>query len=265
MSVPALDLAVDARGVASLTLDRPDKHNVLSGEMCDELGRAAAALGADEAVRVVVLTGAGASFCAGGDLTWMRAQFAADRAGRMAEARRLAAMLRALDALPKPLIGRVNGAAYGGGVGLVAVCDVALAVESAGFGLTEVRLGLIPATISPYVVARIGAARARDVFTSGRRFDAAEARAMGLVGRVVPEDGLDAAVEEAVEGYLAAAPAAVSAAKRLARSSRPGHRRGGDRGDDRAAGRRLGDAGGARGDCGVPGEAPAAVGGLKRK
>ena len=219
MSSITIDL--DARGVARLCLNRPEKHNALSGELCDELSAAAARLDADAGVRVVVLTGAGRSFCAGGDLEWMRAQFAADRAGRIAEARRLALMLEALNTLGKPVIGRVNGAAYGGGVGMMAVCDSVVAVEGARFGLTETRLGLIPATISPYVLARIGEGRARGVFFSSRIFDCAEAVALGLVGRVAAAEALDAAVEAEVAPYLATAPAAVAAAKRLARSLGP--------------------------------------------
>jgi methylglutaconyl-CoA hydratase len=211
----------DDRGVARLTLNRPEKHNALSGAMCDEIAAAAAQLGADEGVRVVVLTGAGASFCAGGDLDWMREQFAASRAGRMAEARRLAGMLHALNTLPKPVIGRVNGAAYGGGIGMMAVCDAVVAVDGARFGLTETRLGLIPATISPYVLARVGEGRVRAVFMSARIFGAEEARELGLVTRVAAADGLDAAVEAEVAPYFAAAPAAVAAAKRLARSLGP--------------------------------------------
>ena len=136
----------------------------------------------------------------------------------MAEARRLAGMLGALNTLPKPLIGRVNGAAFGGGVGLMSVCDAVVAVEGARFALTETRLGIIPATIAPYVIARLGEGRARAVFFSGRVFDAAEARDLGLVTRVVPADGLDAAVEAEVAPYLATAPGAVARAKRLARS-----------------------------------------------
>jgi methylglutaconyl-CoA hydratase len=220
MTWTTITIERDARGVALLTLNRPEKHNVLSGDMCDEIAAAAADLDADAAVRLVVLTGAGRSFCAGGDLGWMRAQFDASRAGRIAEARRLAGMLQALNTLGKPLIGRINGAAYGGGVGLVAVCDSAVAVDSARFGLTETRLGLIPATISPYVVARVGE-RVRGVFLSARIFDAAEARTLGLVARVASPDGLDAAVEAEVAPYFATAPAAVAAAKRLARSLGP--------------------------------------------
>jgi methylglutaconyl-CoA hydratase len=221
MTWTSLTLETDPRGVARLLLNRPEKHNALSAELCDELAAAAAAIEADPGIRAVVLTGAGASFCAGGDLGWMRAQFAANRDRRIAEARRLAGMLQALNTLGKPVIGRVNGAAYGGGIGMAAVCDSVVAAETAKFGLTEVRLGLIPATISPYVVARMGEGNARAVFFSGRIFDAEEARALGLVTRVVAPEALDDAVEAEVGPYLAAAPAAVAAAKRLARSLGP--------------------------------------------
>ena len=210
-----LELEVDGRGVATVRLNRPEQHNAMDGAMIRELTRMAGQLGEDPAVRVVVLTGAGRSFCAGGDLGWMRAQMAADGATRAREARALAEMLGALDALPKPLIGRVQGQAFGGGLGLMSVCDVALGVEGAKFGLTEVRLGLIPATIGPYVVARMGAARARRVFFSGRVFDAAEAVDLGLLARAVPQDALDAAVEAEIAPYLAAAPGAVAAGKHL--------------------------------------------------
>ncbi len=216
-----LSLAVDGRGVATLTLDRAEKHNALSGRMIEELQLAATVLGADEAVRVVVLTGAGRSFCAGGDLDWMRAQMAADAATRGAEARKLAQMLRALNELPKPLVGRLQGQAFGGGVGMACVCDVAIGVEGAKFGLTETRLALIPATIGPYVVARMGEARARQVFMSARVFDAAEAVRLGILARAVAADDLDAAVEAEVAPYLAAAPGAVAAAKALVRRLGP--------------------------------------------
>lgn len=210
-------VAVDGRGVATVTLDRPDRHNALSPAMMDALTTAATRLGADAGVRVVVLTGAGASFCAGGDLDWMRAQFGADAATRRSEAGRLAGMLMALDTLPKPLIARVNGQTFGGGVGLACVADLAVGVDGALFGLTEVRLGLIPATIAPYVVARIGGAMARRVFFSGRRFPADEAVRLGILARAVPADALDAAVESEVAPYLAAAPGAVAEGKALVR------------------------------------------------
>lgn len=210
-----LDLEVDARGVAWLRLAREDVHNAMNAQMIMELTEAAQRLGRDPAVRVVVLTGKGRSFCAGGDLGWMRAQMAADGPTRARGARALADMLGALDRMPKPLIARVQGQAFGGGVGLMSVCDVAVGVEDAKFGLTEVRLGLIPATIGPYVVARMGAAKARRVFFSGRLFGAEEAVQLGLLARAVPADALDAAVEAEIAPYLAAAPGAVAAGKAL--------------------------------------------------
>lgn len=210
-----LDLEVDARGVAWLRLAREDVHNAMNAQMITELTEAAQRLGRDPAVRVVVLTGKGRSFCAGGDLGWMRAQMAADGPTRARGARALADMLGALDRMPKPLIARVQGQAFGGGVGLMSVCDVAVGVEDAKFGLTEVRLGLIPATIGPYVVARMGAAKARRVFFSGRLFGAEEAVQLDLLARAVPADALDAAVEAEIAPYLAAAPGAVAAGKAL--------------------------------------------------
>jgi len=211
-----ITLDQDRRGVATLTLNRPQKHNALDAQMIAELNEAAERLAAARDTRVVVLTGAGASFCAGGDLGWMRAQMAANAGARAREAGKLAAMLGALNRLPKPLIGRIQGQAFGGGVGLMAVCDVAIGVETARFGLTETRLGLIPATIGPYVLARMGEGRARRVFMSARQFDAAEAVALDLLAQAVPGDELDAAVEAQVRPYLDCAPGAVARAKALA-------------------------------------------------
>lgn len=221
MTYSTLKLETDARGVATLTLDRPEKHNALNGEMIGDLRAAADALAADDAVRVVVLTGAGRSFCAGGDLEWMRAQMTATRAERMAQARTLAEMLGALNALPKPLIGKAQGHALGGGIGMLCVCDVAVGVEGARFGLTETKLGLIPATIGPYVLARMGEAMARRVFMSARQFSADEAVTLGVLARAVSADALDAAVEAEVEPYLSTAPGAVARAKALARRLGP--------------------------------------------
>ncbi|UOA27646.1 crotonase/enoyl-CoA hydratase family protein [Pseudosulfitobacter sp. DSM 107133] len=216
-----ISIDVDARGVATLTLDRAEKHNAMSAQMLAELTEAAAVLGADDAVRVVVLTGAGKSFCAGGDLDWMREQMAADPETRAREAGKLAHMLQALNTMPKPLIGMVQGNAFGGGVGMASVCDVAIGAEHLKMGLTEVRLGIIPATIGPYVIARMGEGRARRVFFSGRLFDASEAVDLGLLARVVPADDLAAAVEAEVLPYLSTAPGAVASAKALARSLGP--------------------------------------------
>jgi len=216
-----LNVDVDHRGVARITLNRPEKHNAMSARMISELAMVAARLGSDPAVRVVVLTGAGESFCAGGDLGWMRDQMQATAAQRAAEAARLARMLGALNTIPKPLIGRVQGQALGGGVGLLAVCDVAVGVQGAQFGLTETRLGLIPATIGPYVIARMGEARARRVFMSAQLFDASEARDLGLLARVVAPADLDSAIEAEVAPYLSCAPGAVAEAKALVRKLGP--------------------------------------------
>ncbi|MEM8792143.1 MAG: crotonase/enoyl-CoA hydratase family protein [Pseudomonadota bacterium] len=217
MTFDTIDLTTDPRGVATLTLNRPEKHNVLSARMIAELTKAATQLGEDASVRTVILTGAGVSFCAGGDLTWMKEQMAATRETRMAEARKLAIMLKALNEMPKPLIGRINGQAYGGGVGLMSVCDVAVGVEDTKFGLTETRLGLIPATISPYVMARMGEGLARQVLMSSRRFGAEEAVRLNLLARAVSTDTLDEAIEAETAPYIACSPEAVARTKRLTR------------------------------------------------
>lgn len=214
-------IETDARGVATLSLARPDKHNALSQTMMEELTEAAGRLGADPAVRVVVLAADGASFCAGGDLGWMKAQMGADAETRRNGARLLAGMLSALNTLPKPLIGRVHGNAFGGGVGMMSVCDIAIAATDAKFGLTEVRLGLIPATIGPYVVARMGEDKARRVFFSARIFGADEAVTLNLAARAVSPGDLDAAIEAEVAPFLQAAPGAVAASKAQCRALGP--------------------------------------------
>ena len=211
----------DARGVATLWLDRPDKHNALSAQMIADLHAAADALAGDDSVRVVILAAHGKSFCAGGDLGWMREQFDAAPDVRAAEATKLARMLQALNTLPKPLIGRVHGNAFGGGVGMTSVCDVAIGADTVLMGLTETRLGLIPATIGPYVCARMGEAKARRVFMSGRRFGADEAVQLGLLARAVPGEELEQAVEAEVAPYLACAPGAVARSKALLRALGP--------------------------------------------
>ncbi len=216
-----IQIQTDPRGVATLTLQRAQKHNAMSGQMIAELSAAARQLGNDAEVRVVVLAAAGPSFCAGGDLDWMKTQMNADATTRAAEARKLALMLRALNTMPKPLIGRIQGAAFGGGVGLASVCDVAIAVNDARFGLTETRLGLIPATIGPYVIARLGEAKARRIFMSARLFGAEEAVSLGLIARAVPAEMMDDAIEAEVLPYLSCAPGAVSQAKALARQLGP--------------------------------------------
>lgn len=210
-----LALNIDPRGIAYLTLARPQVHNALDAQLIAELQQAVAWLASQKELRGVVLSGEGKSFCAGGDLGWMRANMDKSRAKRVAETTELALMLRAMNDLPLPLIGRINGPAYGGGVGMISVCDIAIGVATASFALTEVRLGLLPANIAPYVVARIGAANARRCMLTARRITAAEALSCGLLNAVVDAAELDAAVEQELADLLQCAPGAVAATKRL--------------------------------------------------
>jgi len=215
MSTSTIRIESGRAGVARITLARPEKHNALNIEMIRELTAAAQSLGNDPNVRVIVLTGDGGTFCAGGDLDWMRGQIDMDRSARLAEATELANMLHALDTLPKPLIGRVQGAAFGGGVGLMAICDIIVAVDSAKFALTEVRLGLIPATIVPFLIRRIGECGARRFVLNAKVLTAAEAMAAGLVSVAVPSQELDSAIEIEISAALECAPGAVAAAKSI--------------------------------------------------
>ena len=182
-------------GIARVTLARPQVHNAFDDGLIDALTGHLRELEAMPRVRVVVLTGEGASFSAGADLNWMRRMVAADEKDNRKDARKLAKLMRTLHYLDKPTIARVNGSAFGGGVGLVACCDIAIASKEAKFGLTEVRLGLVPAAISPYVIDAIGARQARRWFITGEVFPAQTALAIGLVHEVVPARQLDAAVQ----------------------------------------------------------------------
>lgn len=216
-----LEVLQDETGIVELILDQPDKRNALSAVMIAELTDFATTIETDPAVRAVILSGRGKVFCAGGDLNWMRAQIDADRATRIFEATKLANMLRALNEMPVPLIGKIHGGAFGGGVGLASICDTVVAADTAKFGLTETRLGLIPATIGPYVIARLGEGRARHVFMSARIFDAGEARNLGLINEVCASDDLDARARHYGTPYLTTKPGAVAAAKALARKLGP--------------------------------------------
>jgi methylglutaconyl-CoA hydratase len=202
-------------GSAWITLDRPQIHNAFDERLIAELTAALAALADDDGVRAVVLTGAGRSFSAGADLNWMRRTATYGEAENLADARALAKLMASLNELPKPTIARVNGAALGGGTGLIACCDIAVASAEAVFGTTEVRLGLIPSVIGPYVVAAIGARQARRLMLSGERIDAAEAARIGLVHAVVAADELDSAVATVLDHLRRGGPAALAAAKRL--------------------------------------------------
>ena len=204
--------------VARLRLERPALHNAFDADLVAGLTAALSGLALDASVRVLVLEGAGASFSAGADLNWMRGMAAASEAENREDSLALARMLRALDELPKPTIARVHGAAFGGGVGLVAACDIAIGVQEARFGLTEARLGLLPAVISPYVVAAIGERHARRYFATAEIFDAAQAQRMGLLHEVVAADALDATVQYQVDLLLKAGPIASAAAKALVRN-----------------------------------------------
>ena len=201
--------------VATLTLQRPEVHNAFNAAMTSELHAAFRELADDSATRVVVLTGAGASFCAGADLTWMRDSLDWTHEQNVADAEKLAGMFEAVWTLPKPLVGRINGAAIGGGAGLVACCDIAVAVNTARLGFSEVKLGLIPAVIAQYVVPKIGVSQARALFVSGERFTAERAFDIGLVHAVAHPEDLDATVAGLVQRLLGSAPEAAAGAKRL--------------------------------------------------
>ena len=207
----------DKRGVVSLTLNRPEKRNALSAKMIEELTDFTSMLTPD--TRAVVIQGAGKLFCAGGDLDWMNNQIKADRLTRISEARKLAMMLKALNELPVPLIGKLHGAAYGGGVGLACVCDFVISSSNVKFGFTETRLGLIPSTIGPYVVGKMGEAKAREVFMSGEIFNEVEAKKLNIVSKI--SENLDQSVESHLNPYLQTAPKAVGEAKALLRSLGP--------------------------------------------
>jgi len=202
--------------VARIALARPDLHNAFDDLLIADLTAALAAIGADRDVRAVVLTGNGASFSAGADIQWMRRMAQASEADNQADSERLATLMRTLNFLPQPTIARVNGAAFGGGVGLVACCDIAVAADGAKFALSEVKLGLVPAVISPYVVAAIGLREARRLFLTGETIDAADAWRIGLVHHVVAAADLDATVDRQLDLLAKGGPQAQREAKRLA-------------------------------------------------
>jgi methylglutaconyl-CoA hydratase len=200
-----------------VTLNRPDARNAFDDGLIAALTAWAEGARGDAGLRAVVLAGAGSHFCAGADIAWMRRMRGATEDENREDARRMAAMLRAIDDLPVPVIGRVQGAALGGGTGLAAVCDVVVAERDAVFGFPEVRLGILPAAISPFAVAKIGVSAARELFLTGARFSAERARQVGLVHAVVDAGELDATVEAYVQDVLAGAPAAIARAKAIVR------------------------------------------------
>jgi len=205
----------DEDQVATVVLSRPDSHNALNAALIEELTRCFEEISDDDGVRVVVLAGEGRSFCAGADIGYMRETATFSYEENLEDARRLAMMYWTIDECPKPLVARVKGAAMGGGAGLVAVADVAVADAEARFAFSEVRLGIAPASISPFVVRKIGPSHARSLFVTGERFDAERAHEIGLVHRVVSRDGLDAAVEQKVGELLQGGPVAQATIKAL--------------------------------------------------
>jgi methylglutaconyl-CoA hydratase len=217
MASPRVALSLDGP-VAHLVLDRPEARNAFDAAMVRELHDTVAAASARDDIRVIVLAGRGPVFSAGADIEWMKAVADFTREENLADALALADLFETIDRSPKAVVACVQGAALGGGAGLVAVADIAVAEETARFGFTEVRLGLVPAVISPHVVRKIGVSAARELFLTGERFTAARAAAIGLVHRVVKLDELDAAVDERVRELLQAAPGAVAAAKALVRA-----------------------------------------------
>jgi methylglutaconyl-CoA hydratase len=208
---------IDARGVATVSINRAEKHNAFDDAIIAELDAAFASLAADSSVRVVILRSSGRSFSAGADLAWMQRMASYSVEENLADARALAEMLRKLNQLPQPTIARVQGAAYGGAVGLVSCCDMAVGSEHAKFCLSEVKIGLIPATISPYVIAAIGQRAARRYFVTAEVFDAEAALHLGLLSDMVAADELDAGVENRIQQLLQNGPLAIMAGKRLAR------------------------------------------------
>jgi methylglutaconyl-CoA hydratase len=226
MSEPIL-LDIDAAGVATVTLNRPDIHNAFDDALIAGLTRTFEVVGVNSNVRVVILAGAGKSFSAGADIKWMRRMAEYSRAENVRDAEALATMLKTLNDIPKPTFAIVQGAAIGGGVGLVACCDIAIAAEDAVFALSETKLGLIPATIGPYVVAAIGARYARRYFLTAERFSAQDALRTGLVHEVVPAAELPRARDRHVAELLKNGPRAMGEAKALIRdiAGRPIERR----------------------------------------
>lgn len=212
----ALLVQSDDRGVCTLTLNRPERHNAFDDHMINALLTKLREVEQDVSIRAVVLTGAGKSFSSGADLEWMRSMAKYDEATNRKDAQRLADLLRVLNDLDKPTVARVNGAAFGGAVGLIACCDIVIASRRAVFALTEVRLGLAPAVISPYVIAAIGARQTRRLFLTAERINAEEGLRIGLVHQVVDEGALAEAVSKQVEFLLQGGPNALKECKRLA-------------------------------------------------
>jgi methylglutaconyl-CoA hydratase len=216
MEYRSLKVAKDSRGVLTVVLNRPEVRNAFNGDVIEDLEHAFGVAALQEDVRAVLLKGTGPAFCAGGDLNWMKKAVDFSYEENLADTRKLSKMFATLNECPKPVIGAIHGAAIGGGVGLVSICDIAIAVETTQFSLSEVRLGIVPACIGPFVVAKIGASHARGLFVSAERFQGNKAKEVGLVHEVVPnEDALEQSVERVLSQMLQCGPNAMAVAKRL--------------------------------------------------
>lgn len=209
------DLKIDERGVATVKLNRPELHNAFNDELIKELIECFNELKTNQKLRLVVLTGEGKSFCAGADLNWMKRMKDYSHEDNVKDSQNLAELFTVINKFPRPVIGRINGAALGGGAGLVACCDYVVAVDTAIIAFTEVRLGLVPAVISPFVIAKIGESHARATFLSGAKINMSRAFVMGLVHQVTTLDGLDAEIERTIGDFLFAGPKAAGLAKDL--------------------------------------------------
>ncbi|MDP9111917.1 MAG: enoyl-CoA hydratase-related protein, partial [Candidatus Eremiobacteraeota bacterium] len=214
MSDSVLKVSISG-GVAQVHLSRPDVRNAFNAQVIEELHRAFDRLGADADVRAIVLSGEGKAFCGGADINWMRGSLELSQEENVADAKRMSEMFRAIDRCPKPVIARVHGAALGGGAGLVAVCDIAIAADETIFGFTETKLGILPAVISPFVLAKIGESHARALFLTGERFDARRAATIGLVHEVVALTEIDLAVQRVLDEIKTASPSAIAFAKKI--------------------------------------------------
>jgi methylglutaconyl-CoA hydratase len=198
-----------------ITLNRPDLHNAFNETLIAELSECFKSLGQDETVQLIILTGEGKSFCAGADINWMKSMVAYSREENLKDSQNLADMFKIINECPKPVIGRINGSAFGGGVGLVAVCDIAVAVDSAKFSFSEVKLGIIPAVVSPYVLKKIGPGHARQLFITGERFDSQTAQNIGLIHRTAKLEDIDEKIDETVKMLSANGPRAMHEVKLL--------------------------------------------------
>ncbi|OUR97844.1 enoyl-CoA hydratase [Halobacteriovorax marinus] len=210
-----IEYILEDNGLATLSLNREEIHNAFNDELIKDLTNKFKEMETDDAVKVVVLTGKGKSFCAGADLNWMKSMVNYSEAENIADSQKLSDLFETINEFSKPVIGKVNGAALGGGAGLVAVCDYVIASEGAKFGFTEVLLGLVPAVISPYVIAKIGESNARATFLTGERFDVTRAKELGLVHQICLDRHFHGDCDKLVERFLRAAPGAQKSAKSL--------------------------------------------------